>query len=75
MGSSHQENINDDIVKLTRECGLEGLTANDVTELLDVQDQPLTNQELEELIEDHPLSENLEDEGESDGKILKTSDW
>nr|XP_022902916.1 tigger transposable element-derived protein 1-like [Onthophagus taurus] len=72
-------NINEDIIKFTRECGFEDVTTEDVTELLDVHDQPLSNQELEELMEayDRPQSENPEEEGdeeENDRKILKTDD-
>ncbi|KAJ8933171.1 hypothetical protein NQ318_011912 [Aromia moschata] len=47
--------------RLTDECGFEDVTTEDVTELLDVHDQPLSNQELEEFMEelDNLQSENL----------------
>lgn len=68
-GSNEEENINEEVIRLTHECGFEEVTAEEVKQLLDVHDQPLSNQELEELMEEleRHESENLE-EGEKEDK-------
>ncbi|KAJ8955036.1 hypothetical protein NQ318_000468, partial [Aromia moschata] len=66
---------------ITHECGFEDVTTEDVTQLLDVHAKPLSNQELEELMEEldnlqseNPEEEEEEDEKENDRRTLKTAD-
>lgn len=73
-----EQSITEEIVTLTRECGFE-VTLEDVTELLNQHDEPLSNEELEELVEelDRHQPQNLEDEkdeNKNEEKTLKTAD-
>lgn len=75
-GSSEEENINKNITQLRLECRFEEAAAQEVIE----HDQRLSNQELEDLIEelDGPqsgiLKEKKEDAKKRMVKILKTAD-
>jgi len=72
-----EEDLTENISKLARHVGLDDVTAKDVTELLECHDQPLSNEDLEELAKelDCVRSEEIDKESEEETlRVMKTAD-
>jgi hypothetical protein len=68
------KNVKDDVSRLAQEVGLDEVTDEDVTQLLESHGQPLSNEDLEELAAQLGQKEEEREEEELPLREMKTSD-